>query len=233
MTEPVTLISGTRKGIGRFLVDHYRERGNRVYGFSRGSLGAEVAGYTHFQADVNDEKAVKQIFSAIRRREGRLDHLINNAGIASMNHCMMTPMTTVNSVLATNVAGTFLLCREAARLLRKSSRARIVNFTSVAVPLRLEGEAIYAASKAAVEMLTKVLARELGPLGITVNSIGPTPVETDLIASVPAEKIDSLVKRQAIRRLGTFQDVAQVIDFFLDEKSDFVTGQNLYLGGIG
>jgi 3-oxoacyl-[acyl-carrier protein] reductase len=158
--------------------------------------------------------------------------LINNAGVAAMNHALLTPLATVKQVLETNVAGTFLLCREAAKVLRLTSQARIVNISSVAVPLRLEGEAIYAASKAAVEMLTRVLAREVAPLGITCNAVGPTPVETDLIRGVAREQIERLLARQAFPRFGQFRDVANVIDFFLQPESDFVTGQVIYLGGV-
>jgi 3-oxoacyl-[acyl-carrier protein] reductase len=98
--------------------------------------------------------------------------------------------------------------------------------------MRLEGEAIYAASKAAVEMLTRVLARELAPLGITCNAVGPTPIETDLIRGVPREKIERLLALQAFPRFGQPNDVANVVDFFLRPESDFVTGQVLYLGGV-
>ena len=104
--------------------------------------------------------------------------------------------------------------------------------TTVATPLRLEGEAIYAASKAAVLNLTQVLARELAPLGITVNAVGPTPVKTDLIRSVPQDKLDALLARQAIPRFGEPEDVINVVDFFLQRSSGFVTGQNSYLGGV-
>ena len=102
----------------------------------------------------------------------------------------------------------------------------------MAVPLKLEGEAAYAASKAAVQSLTEVMARELASLGITVNAVGPTPIQTDLIKDVPSDKIESLVERQAIARLGTVEDVANVVDFFLRPESDFVTGQIVFLGGV-
>lgn len=101
-----------------------------------------------------------------------------------------------------------------------------------AVPLKLAGEAIYAASKAAVETLTAVLARELGGFGITVNAVGPVPIDTDLTRGVPPDKIAALVERQAIPRRGTAADVANVIDFFLADASGMVTGQTLYLGGV-
>ncbi len=230
--EPVTLVTGARKGLGRFIAEHYLALGHRVVGCSRGESDLEHERYAHFCADVCDERAVKPIFKHLRRAHGGLDHLINNAGIASMNHALLTPMETVDAIFATNVKGTFLFCREAARLMERRGAGRIVNMTTVATPLRLEGEAIYAASKAAVLNLTQVLARELAPLGITVNAVGPTPVKTDLIRAVPKAKLDALLARQAIPRFGVPEDVVNVIDFFLSPKSDFVTAQNIYLGGV-
>jgi 3-oxoacyl-[acyl-carrier protein] reductase len=230
--RPVTLITGTRVGIGKYLVEHYVQAGHRVLGCSRRAPEWSLEGYSHYIADVADEKAVRMMFSDIRRQHGRLDHLINNAGSASMNHALLTPLATVHSLLNTNVVGTFLFSREAAKIMKNNGYGRIVNFTTVAVPLKLAGEAIYVASKAAVLSLTEVLAREFADFGITVNAVGPVPIATDLIRAVPKEKIDQLVARQAIHRLGSFEDVANVIDFFLRKESEFVTGQTLYLGGV-
>jgi 3-oxoacyl-[acyl-carrier protein] reductase len=229
----IVLITGTRKGIGRHLAELYAGRGDVVIGVSRAQPDWTLAGYEHHLADVADERAVKALFLDVRKRHGRIDALVNNAGIASMNHVLLTPLSTLRAIFETNVFGTFLFCREAARLMQAGGRGgRIVNFATVATPLKLEGEAAYAASKAAVVSLTEVLARELAPFKITVNAVGPTPIDTDLIRSVPREKMDALVRRQAIPRMGTMADVANAIDFFLRAESDFVTGQVLYLGGV-
>lgn len=232
----VIFITGTRKGIGEELAKYYIRQHDHVIGCSRtmpewaDDYSEDV--YMHCLADVSNEAEVRDIFSIIKNTYGCLDVLINNAGIASMNHALLTPMSSVHKVLDTNVAGTFLCCREAAKLMRKKNKGRIVNFSTVAVPLNLAGEAVYAASKSAIVSLTHVLAKEFADFGITVNAIGPVPIKTDLIRGVSEEKINALIDQQAIKRFGTFEDIENVMDFFLSERSDFVTGQVVYLGGV-
>lgn len=232
MTQKVMIITGTRKGIGRHLVDYYRARGWTVAGCSRGEMADAPEGYRHFCLDVVDERAVTRMVRAVASEYGRVDAVVNNAGIASMNHLLLTPLSTIQNVFNTNVFGTFILCREAAKAMLRAKAGRIINFATVATPLRLEGEAAYAASKAAVESLTQVMARELASYGITVNALGPTPIDTDLIRGVPGDKMASLIDRQAVKRMGTFDDVTNVLDFFLRDESDFITGQVVYLGGV-
>jgi 3-oxoacyl-[acyl-carrier protein] reductase len=233
MTARVMLITGTRKGIGRFLVDRYLEQGYVVAGCSREAFeGPLPANYRHFQLDVTDESAVVRMVRTVRTELGPIAVLVNNAGIASMNHLLLTPLATVQRIFATNVFGTFVAMREVAKTMAQDRQGRIVNFATVATPLNLEGESAYAASKAAVESLTRVAARELAPFNITVNAVGPTPVMTDLIRSVPKAKMDALIARQAINRMGEHRDIANVIDFYISPASDFITGQTIFLGGI-
>ncbi|HVR41607.1 MAG TPA: SDR family oxidoreductase [Thermoanaerobaculia bacterium] len=229
---PVMLITGTSRGIGRYLAEHYAGHGYRVIGCSRNKADFEIDGYVHFATDVSSEPDVITLFARIRKEFGRLDVLLNNAGIASMNHLLLTPVSKVREIFEVNVIAAFLFCREAAKLMRANRFGRIVNFTTVATPLKLEGEAAYAASKAAIVSLTQIAARELAELGITVNAVGPTPIETDLTRAVPRTKLDQLVQRQAIRRMGELRDVANVVDFFIRPESDFITGQVIFLGGV-
>ena len=233
ITQATTvLITGSRKGIGRFLAEYYLGKDCVVIGCSREPSDLVHIRYRHYCLDVVDEIAVKSMFSTIRQEHGGLDVLLNNAGIASMNHILLTPMTTVQRVLNTNIFGAFLFMREAAKLMKKKKSGRIVNFSTVACPLNLEGEAIYAASKSAVVKLTQIAAHELAEFGITVNAIGPTPIKTDLIRSVPEDKISALLQQQAIKRFGEFSDIGNVLDFFIKAESAFVTGQVIYLGGV-
>ena len=226
------LITGATRGIGRCLAEHYLAKGDRVIGCGRGETAIAHDGYTHVQLDVCDEDAVRELFAMIRLRFGHLDALINNAGVASMNVVALTPVAVARRVVETNFLGTFVFTHGGIRLLRRSRHPRIVNLTSVAVPLSLEGEAVYAASKSAIETFTRIAARELGPWGITCNAVGPSPVRTDLTRGVPEEAMARLLARQAVPRWAEVSDVANVVDFFLHPASAFVTGQVMYLGGV-
>ena len=134
------LITGTSRGIGHYLTRSLLADGNTVIGFSRTEPAEKIEGaYTHYCVDISDEKQVAQAVNAVRKKYGYLDVLINNAGIAAMNHFCLTPLETARRVMNVNFFGTFLMTRECAKLLRKSTNARIVNFSTVAVPLNLAG----------------------------------------------------------------------------------------------
>lgn len=231
-SKHIILITGTRKGIGNQLAKYYLENGHVVVGCSRSQSDLEHSNYSHYCLDVSNEQQVTDLFVTIRKKFGRLDVLINNAGMASLNHTLLTPLSTVTKLFNTNFLGTFLFSRQAVKLMQKNKFGRIVNFSTVAVPLNLEGEAIYASSKSAIEQFTKVFSKEVASMGITVNTIGPTPTETDLIKAVPKNKIDELLTQQAIKRLGNFDDIINVIDFYINKNSNYITGQTIYLGGV-
>ncbi|MDD3534875.1 MAG: SDR family NAD(P)-dependent oxidoreductase [Candidatus Cloacimonetes bacterium] len=230
--QRVIFITGTRKGIGRYLSEYYLDKNMIVCGCSRSESDLKHPNYYHFEVDVTDEKSVIKMVSNVLKKHRRIDYLLNNAGVASMNHSLLTPQVTVEKVFKTNVFGTFSMSREVAKFMAKNKRGRIVNFSSVAAPLNLEGESAYAASKASVEQLTKIFAKEFATYGITCNAIGPSPIYTDLIKNVGKDKIDDLIKRQALKNIATMEDVSNVIDFFISDLSSSITGQIIYLGGI-
>ena len=228
----VIIITGTRKGIGRYLAEQYLAEGDKVYGCSRRNTDLEHPYYSHTNLDVSSEEDVMAFVRNVYKENKHIDVLINNAGCAAMNHFLLTPYITAQRVFNTNFMGTFLMCREVAKYMVKAKTGRIVNYSTVAVALNLHGELVYSASKAAIEQLTRVLADEIGESGITVNAVGPTPIDTDLIKNVPEEKLQDLLSHQCIKRFGKFEDVKNVIDFFLRPESNFITAQTIYLGGV-
>jgi 3-oxoacyl-[acyl-carrier protein] reductase len=229
---PVALVTGARKGLGQFLAQFLLKQGYRVVGCSRKPCEWSAEGFTDRPTDVTNEEQVRALIREIGQTAGRLDAVLNNAGAASLNHSLLTPVETFARLTSTNVIGTWLVSREAAKVMQKRKFGRIVNFSSIAVPMRLSGHAAYVASKAGVESLSQVMARELAESGITVNVVGATPIATDMTRGVPADTMARLIEQFPIKRMGTFEDVANVVDFFLRSESAAVTGQVIYLGGV-
>ena len=201
-------------------------------GCGRKPAAWEADGFLYTQKDITVEGEARDLIRCAKDHGDVLYAVVNNAATASMNHSLLMPGASLIDMLESSIGGTFNVCREAARIMRKNVRGRIVNISSVAVPLRLEGQAGYVAAKGGLERMSQVFAKEFAPLGITVNVIGATPIDTDMIRGVPEEKIAQLVDSFPIRRLGLRRDVTNALDFFLRPESDAVTGQVLYLGGV-
>ncbi|GAB5415435.1 MAG: SDR family oxidoreductase [Congregibacter sp.] len=227
------LITGTSRGLGHAMAEHFLARGHNVIGCARSDSEIQHERYTHVSIDVRDENQVANLFNTLRKERTAVSAIINNAGVASMNAFALSPIASYDRIFDINVRGTILFCQKALPILRHAEHPRIVNFTTIAVPERLPGEALYAASKSAVETLTRVIAREYGPYGITCNAIGPSPIATALIAGVPEEKIEKLVRRQAVPEMAKPDDVINAVNFYLRPESHMLTGQVLYLGGYG
>ena len=232
MDKKIIVITGSRKGIGKYLSEYYLQKSAVVIGCSRKDSSIRQNNYIHYKVDVSDEIGVVNMIKDVVKRFKRVDILINNAGIAAMNHIMLTPMDAATDIIKTNLLGTFIFIREVSKVMARQKWGRIVNISTIAVPLSLEGESIYVASKAAVENITKIASREFAPFNITVNTIGIAPLMTDLIKTVPKEKIDKIISMMGIKRLAKYSDVSNVIDFYIKDESDYISGQNIYLGGI-
>ncbi|MDQ3776526.1 MAG: SDR family NAD(P)-dependent oxidoreductase [Pseudomonadota bacterium] len=172
MTDSVTVVTGSRKGIGRFLGEHALAAGGIVVGCSRDESDLRHDHYEHCRVDISDESAVIQFFSNVRKKHGRVDHLINCASVAAMNHSLLTPGKSFRAIYETNVFGTFYCSREAAKLMQKRHYGRIVNFSTVAVPLKLDGEAAYVSTTAAHELLVRL--QMIGHPGLILFSSGST-----------------------------------------------------------
>ena len=149
-----------------------------------------------------------------------------------MNLHLTTPPQTMQKLIASNLLGTMYCCAEAGKIFVRRKAGRIINFSSIAVALALQGESGYVAAKAGVEGFTRAFAREMAPFGVTVNAVAPGPIPTRLIAGVPEEKIDLLRKRQVIPSPLTPEDVWNVVSWLLDERSASLSGEVLHVGGV-
>lgn len=228
----IAVVSGSRRGLGRIIAEHLLAEGARVHGIARGEASFEAPGYTHHRADIGDADEVDAVFRQIGAERAGLDYLINNAGVATSGFAMMLPASAAGEMVSTNLLGTFHLSRAAAKLMVRRRRGRIVNIGSIMAVVEPAGGSIYAATKTAVETLSHVLAKELGPMGITCNTLGLSVIETDMLESLSRDLLDRIVASMPIARPARPADVMNLLDFFLADASEYITAQTVYLGGL-
>jgi 3-oxoacyl-[acyl-carrier protein] reductase len=225
---PSALITGTSQGLGRALAERLLADGWTVHGFARGAQALTHERFRAHVVDVTDENAVRAAV-AIVAEAGRIDLLVNNAGTASMNALLLTPGETAERLMRVNYLGTFHCLQAVGKVMVRQRAGRIINLTTVAVPLSLEGEAVYVASKAAVEALTKVAAKELAQSGVIVSAVGFGPIDTELTKGVPKAAL-SKINAEIGRPEGT--TMAQAVDFLLAHVRAAEAGRIEYLGQI-
>ena len=231
--KQVMIITGTRKGIGKYLAEYFIEKGFQVVGCSRSKIDFELDYYQHFCLDVCDKLNVKKMFNEVRKTYGRLDVLINNAGVnMALAPVLLVPYESALKTIEINLLGTFLMSCESVKIMMKRSFGRIINFGSMAVRHEVKGEAIYTASKAAVNSLTRVMAKELYSYGITCNVIAPSAIKTEMMESIDDAALKEVLKRNAIHELGKTEDICDTIDWLIKPVSNSITGQIIYLGGV-
>ncbi len=237
----VALVTGGSRGIGRATALALAGRGAQV-ALSYRSRKAEAeeviqAIQAHgrealaLEADVTDAAAPAGLVDAVVKRWGRLDILVNNAGITRDNLVMRMSEADWDLVINTNLRAPFLACKAALRPMLKQRYGRIVNVSSLAGVAGNAGQANYSAAKAGLIGLTKSLAKEVGSRNITVNAVAPGFIETELIRDVPPEMLERARQAAAIQRLGTPEDVAQVIVFLASPAASYVTGQVVGVDG--
>lgn len=229
----IVLVTGARRGVGRLLAEHFLAEGAQVIGFSRHEDDEFAApGYTPLAVDVGDPDSVARGFEQVRKQFGRVDIVINNAAVLTSQYAMIMPAGAAKGMLDANILGTFLVSREAAKLMRKSKWGRIINIGSMAASLEPMGDSIYAATKAAIATLANVMAKEFAAMNITCNTLGITAIETDMLGQLPKDKIDAVIAGLPLPRYATAEDIFNVVDFFASERSGYVTAQTVFLGGV-
>jgi len=240
LLKRAAIVTGSSRGIGAAIVRRLSADGFAVVVNYAGSASAATAVVQEIesaggqaiaaQADVSDPKAVQRLFDAAETAFGGVDVLINNAGIMKLARFAEADDATFDQTIAINLKGVFNSLREAARRLRDGGR--IVNFSSSVVGLYQPGYGIYAATKGAVEAMTHILAKELGPRGITVNAIAPGPVATELfLADKDKATIESIKRMNPLGRLGEVEDIARVVSLLVDPDANWINGQVVRANG--
>jgi 3-oxoacyl-[acyl-carrier protein] reductase len=227
---PIALITGTSQGLGRALSERLLADGWIVHGFARGS---QPLVHEHFHAhavDVTDESAVRAAVAAVAAT-GRIEVLMNNAGSAALNALLLTPGSVAETLMRVNYLGSFHCLQAVGKVMVRQRGGLVINLTTVAVPLSLEGEAAYVASKAAVEALTKVAAKELSAQGVRVIALGLGPVDTRLTRAVPKAAL-AKINNAIGRPQGT--SMVEAVEFIVSRISapDIESGSVEYLGTV-
>jgi 3-oxoacyl-[acyl-carrier protein] reductase len=229
--RPVMAVTGTSKGLGLGLAEYFAVHGYRVAGCSRSPATLESEAYFHTLVDIGDEKQVRDWVRLVKRTYGRLDVMVCNAGLAPAAMLLtMTPAEVLESVMRTNVNGTYYVCREAAKMMMLQRYGRIITVSSMAVGLHEEGTSAYAASKSAVVELTKILAKELVPFGITCNVLAPSMYLTGAVEALGEAVVARALEKLTIKRVLTIDEICNVISFFAAPESGCITGQVLHMG---
>jgi 3-oxoacyl-[acyl-carrier protein] reductase len=235
----VALVTGAGQGIGRSIARLFAEEGATVVAIDLDLEAAQTTISTAPAAqqcaarkvDVSSSAAVEALFAETVERHGRVDIVVNNAGVGAVDTLAQTPDENWAKVIGVNLTGAFYLCREAARSMQAvGNRGAIVNVSSTSA-LNGEGPAHYCASKAGVMGLTRSIARELAPTGIRVNTVVPGPTNTPMMQGIPEEWSEAIVKSVPLGRMGKPDEVARVALFLASDDSAFITGQNVAVNG--
>ena len=226
------LVTGSRRGVGKLIADHFLEQGASVVGFAKGTSTIEHAAYHHVQVDLADAVAIGPAFASLRQSATTIDIVINNAAVLTSQYAMIMPPGAAQAMVNVNLLAPFLVSREAAKMMRKTKWGRIINIGSMAASLEPIGDSMYAATKAGLSTLTNVMAKEFGSMNVTCNTLAITAIDTDMLSQVPRDKIEAIIAGLPIPRFANPDDILNIIDFFASERSSYITAQTIFMGGV-
>jgi len=238
--QRVAIVTGASRGIGRAIASRLAADGRLVILTARtlealdeARRGIESAGgKAEVRAcDVGDGEALTAMIEEVASTHGRLDIMVNNAGITRDGLILRMSDKDFDDVINVNLRSAFVACRAAARPMMRGRFGRIVNIGSVTGLVGNAGQANYAAAKAGLVGLTKTVAKELGSKGITANLIAPGFVETDMTVNLPQQMKDEVVKTIPVRRFGTAEEIASAVSFVASDAAGYLTGQVISVDG--
>ncbi|WP_315066236.1 SDR family oxidoreductase [uncultured Clostridium sp.] len=236
----VAIVTGASRGIGSAIAKQLADLGAKVVvNFSNSEeKAAEVVNSiirkggeaVAIKADISNVAEVEKLFKETINKFGKINILINNAGVMKTVPLLDLTEEEFDRHYEINVKGTFFACKEAMKLMENNGR--ILNFSTSVAGAMMPGYSLYASTKGAVEQITRQLAKEFGPKQITINAIAPGPVNTELFTNGKTEElIEGMKNLNAFKRLGEVEDIANVVEFLISDKAQWVTGQTLRVNG--
>ena len=226
-TGKVVLITGVIKGVGNKLAKYFLDNNATVIGLDIESVGSLYCA-TYCQCDL---AIPRQIIDAMSGLKGyKIDIVINNAATLTSQYALKMKTEDAEKMVQVDLLAPFLIARESVKLMKNGGQ--IVNISSMAVALEPMGDSMYAACKAGLNKMSNIIAKEFAGFGITVNTLAISAIETDMLKQLNREKIDKVVAGLPIPRYATMDDITNVIDFFCSPKSNYITAQTIYLGGV-
>jgi 3-oxoacyl-[acyl-carrier protein] reductase len=226
------LVTGSTRGVGKAITDHFLSKQATVVGFARSKAENTHKNYLHFQLDLAQPDEIVKAFQNMNKQGISIDIVINNAAILTSQYSMIMPIKAASDMVNINLLAPFIVSREAAKMMKKTKWGRIINIGSMARTLEPVGDSMYAASKAGLETLSNVMAKEFSSFNTTCNTLAISAIESDMLRQLPREKVDEIIATLPLKSYAKIEDVINIIDIFSSPKSNQITGQTLYLGGV-
>ncbi len=236
----IALVTGASRGIGKAIAHALAAAGAQVIGTATSEAGAQRIGEelasaglqgTGLVFNAGDREQTAALVDTIKTQHGAVSILVNNAGITRDNLLMLLKDEDWDQVLDTNLSAAFRLCRACARGMTRARRGRIINIGSVVSAMGNAGQVNYAAAKAGLAGFTRALARELASRNITVNTVAPGFIDTDMTAALSADQRSALLQSVPLGRFGEVQEVAALVTFLASSQAGYITGQTLHING--
>ena len=237
MEDKVVLVTGASRGIGRAISEHFAALGATVLGTATSENGANaISDYLGeagkgFVLNVTDNDSIAALFDDIKKQYGAVDVLVNNAGITRDNLLMRMKDDEWNDIIGTNLTPIFKMSKAAIRAMMKKRQGRIINVGSVVGSMGNAGQTNYAAAKAGVIGFTKSLAREVASRGITVNTVAPGFIETDMTKSLTDEQRAATLSAVPAGRLGDPKEIAATVAFLASDGAAYINGETIHVNG--